>query len=78
MRTSSGLNSRIYTNSYAGKSVDQFRVQKPQGNYFGGTSVPQYKSTIYYSLANNGTGTGSGSRIQRFNNGNNIPSVTFM
>jgi hypothetical protein len=72
------LNSRIYTNSYAGMSIKQFYIQRPQGNYFSGTSVPQYKSTTYYSLANNGAGAASGSRVQRFSNNNNIPKPQFL
>jgi len=57
--------SRIYTNSWGYQAQRQFYPQyaKEQGNSFYGLSVPQYQSTIYYTLSNNGPGVGA--RIHR-------------
>jgi len=54
-----GLNSRVFTNSYAGESRSMalpFRFRN--GGSFGGLSKPQYSNLIYYSLAYNGAGAG--------------------
>ena len=60
------LNSRIYTNSWSYQGQRQFFNQyaRNQGNSFYGLSVPQYQSTMYYTLSNNGPGAGA--RINRF------------
>ena len=64
----SGLNSRIYTNSWSYQAQRQFYPQyaTQQGNSFYGLSIPQYESTIYYNLSNNGPGAGA--RTRRFGN----------
>ena len=72
-----GLNSRIFTNSYSNLSRMQFESQRPLGNSFAGSSVPQYKSTIYRSLANNGAGSGSDSRVLRYNNSIGASKISF-
>jgi len=60
------LNSRIYTNSWSYKVQRQFynEYRKEQGDSFYGLSKPQYQSTIYYTLSNNGPGAGA--RARRF------------
>lgn len=65
----SRLNSRIYTNSWSYKVQSQFRNENLQdlGDSFYGLSRPQYMSTIYYTLSNNGPGAGA--RARRFGNG---------
>lgn len=72
-----GLNSKIFTNSYSNLSRMQFESQRPLGNSFAGSSIPQYKSTIYRSLANNGSGAASDSRVLRYNNSVGIPKISF-
>lgn len=61
----SGLNSRIYTNSWSYQVQRQFADENAssRGNSFYGLSIPQYQSTMYYTLSNNGPGAGS--RIRR-------------
>ena len=65
----SRLNSRIYTNSWGTQAQRQFYNQynHNQGNSFYGLSIPQYQSTMYYTLSNNGPGIGS--RIRRVTGG---------
>ena len=66
----SGLNSRVFTNSYA------YQVQRAyypysltnQGDSFAGLTRAQYASNTYYNLSYNGAGAGSGGRIARFGN----------
>ena len=59
-----GLNSRIYTNSWGYQAQRQFYDQSinQQGNSFYGLSIPQYQSTMYYMLSNNGPGAGARAR----------------
>jgi hypothetical protein len=65
----SGLNSRIYTNSWAYQAQRQFYKQyrTEEGNSFYGLSRPQYASTIYFNLSNNGPGAGA--RTRRYGGG---------
>lgn len=60
----SKLNSRVYTNSWAFQSQRQFfnEYERNQGISFYGLSVPQYQSTMYYTLSNNGPGAGARTR----------------
>ena len=53
-----GLNSRVYTNSYAGASRALAYPFK-YGGSFAGLSRPQYSNLTYYSLAYNGAGAGA-------------------
>jgi hypothetical protein len=63
-----GLNSRIFTNSFAGQSSGMAYPFKPN-NYFGFNSKPIYSYNVYYQLANNGAGFGArGERWARTNN----------
>jgi len=68
----SGLNSRIFTNSFAGKNnaaYAPFWVLE-RGNSFYGLSRPQYSHQTYYQLANNGAGAGN--RGGRWANANGV------
>ena len=64
MGTGSGpgrLNSRIYTNSFAGKNnaaYAPFYFQQA-GSSFYGLTKSQYSHQTYYQLANNGAGAGA-------------------
>jgi len=51
-----GLNSRVFTNSYAGKVASMTDGFK--GCSFGGFSKPQYSYNTYHNLAFNGAGAG--------------------
>lgn len=53
-----GLNSRVYTNSYAGKALAMAFPYRNKGDSFGGFSKPQYSHTTYYCLSYNGAGAG--------------------
>jgi len=55
------INSRIYTNSWGFQALRQFGNENliNRGNSFYGLSVPQYQSTMYYMLSNNGPGAGA-------------------
>jgi hypothetical protein len=64
-----GLNSRIYTNSYAYQS-ERTSYPKPIGNSFAGFSKPMYSFQTYHTLANNGPAADA--RVQRFNNSRGI------
>lgn len=64
MGTGSGpgrLNSRIYTNSFAGKNNTAYApfYFLSAGDSFYGLSQPQYSRQIYYQLADNGAGAGA-------------------
>ena len=63
------FSSRIYTNSWSYKVQRQFANENARsvGNSFYGLSKPQYQSTIYYTLSNNGPGAGA--RARRFAGG---------
>ena len=69
-----GLNSRIYTNSWSYQAQREF-YSLNQGPAFGGLSIPQYNSTIYYTLSNNGPGAGARSR--RFGGQSNMNTTSF-
>jgi hypothetical protein len=64
MGTGSGagrINSRIYTNSFAGKNNEAylpFNLRSSGGSFFG-LSRPQYSHQTYYQLADNGAGAGA-------------------
>lgn len=53
--------SRIYTNSWSNQILRAFanENQLERGNSFYGLSIPQYQSTMYYTLSNNGPGAGA-------------------
>jgi hypothetical protein len=55
------LNSRVYTNSFAGKNNEAYKpfYLRDVGNSFYGLSKPQYSHSTYYQLANNGAGAGA-------------------
>ena len=75
----SGLNSRIYTNSWSYQVQRQFYSQynKDQGDSFYGLSKPQYQSTIYYTLSNNGPGAGARARRFGYGGQTNFNNTTF-
>ena len=58
------FSSRVYTNSWGYQAQRQFfnEYARNQGNSFYGMSIPQYQSTMYYTLSNNGPGVGARSR----------------
>jgi hypothetical protein len=60
-----GLNSRIYTNSYAYRS-NETTVPNRGGGSFAGFSRPMYSRQTYMTLAN--CGPAADARVQRFNN----------
>jgi hypothetical protein len=70
MGTGSGpgrFNSRIFTNSFAGKENAMAYPFKPN-NYFGLNNKISYAYNTYHQLANNGAGFGSrGARWARVN-----------
>jgi hypothetical protein len=53
-----GLNSRVYTNSYAGKAAAMAFPYRNKGDSFAGFSKPQYSYNTYHNLAFNGAGAG--------------------
>lgn len=55
------LNSRVYTNSFAGKNNEAYKpfYLRDLGNSFYGLSKSQYSHSTYYQLANNGAGAGA-------------------
>jgi len=64
MGTGSGpgrLNSRVYTNSFAGKNNAAYApfYFLEAGNSFYGLSRSQYSHQTYYQLADNGAGAGA-------------------
>jgi hypothetical protein len=73
------FSSRIYTNSWSYQAQRQFANQNllQRGDSFYGLSKPQYQSTIYYTLSNNGPGAGA--RINRVTGGgqSNFNSTAF-
>ena len=61
------INSRIYTNSFAGKEREMSFPFVPK-NYFGFQNKTQYSYNIYHQLADNGAGFGArGARWARVN-----------
>jgi len=71
----SGLNSRIYTNSYAWKSYST-TIPNRGGGSFAGFSRPMYSYQTYHTLANNGPAIGS--RALRANRALGLPSIGFI
>ena len=61
----SGLNSRIFTNSYAYRSM-LTTVPNRGGGSFAGFSKPMYSRQTYMTLSN--CGPAADARVQRFNN----------
>jgi hypothetical protein len=61
----SGLNSRIFTNSYAYKSYAT-TIPNRGGDSFAGFSKPMYSRQTYMTLSN--CGPAADARVQRFNN----------
>ncbi len=62
-----GLNSRVFTNSFAGKEREMAYPFKPN-NYFGFQNKKQYSYNVYHQLAYNGAGFGArGARWARVN-----------
>ena len=74
----SRINSRIFTNSFAGKNNAAYApfYFKEQGNSFYGLSRPQYSRQTYYQLANNGAGAGA--RGDRWLRANGYQSTAFV
>ena len=63
----SGFNSRIFTNSFAGKEREMALPLVPK-LYFGFQTKSQYSYNVYHQLANNGAGFGArGARWAREN-----------
>jgi hypothetical protein len=61
------LNSRIFTNSFAGKEREMAFPFVPK-NYFGWKTKAQYSYNIYHQLADNSAGFGArGARWARVN-----------
>lgn len=81
MGTRSGtgrINSRIYTNSFAGKNNEAyspFHLRSIGGSFFG-LSKPQYSRQTYYQLADNGAGAGA--RGDRWLRANGHQSISFI
>jgi hypothetical protein len=72
------LNSRVYTNSFAGKNNEAYKpfYLRDLGNSFYGLSKPQYSHSTYYQLANNGAGAGArGDRWLRSQGYQSIPFI---
>jgi hypothetical protein len=66
----SGLNSRVYTNSFAWKNNSAYKpyYMGQQGDSFYGLSKPQYAWQTYHQLAYHGAGAGGrGGRWARVN-----------
>lgn len=61
MGTGQRLNSRIYTNSFAGKNIEAYKPfhLRNLGDSFYGLTRSQYSHSTYYQLADNGAGAGS-------------------
>lgn len=81
MGTGSGpgrLNSRIYTNSFAGKNNEAYSpfYFVDIGNSFYGLSRSQYSHQTYYQLANNGAGAGA--RGDRWSRAHGLQPVSFI
>jgi hypothetical protein len=81
MGTGSGpgrLNSRIYTNSFAGKNNAAYApfYFLQAGNSFYGLSRPQYSRQTYYQLADNGAGAGA--RGDRWLRSQGYQPITFI
>ena len=64
------LNSRVYTNSYASKSLEMAFPFK-NGDSFAGLSRPQYSYVTYNCLAYHGAGAGG--RAGRWARANSVP-----
>ena len=61
----SGLNSRVFTNSYSSKVQAMAFPFRNKGDSFGGLSKPQYSNLIYYTLA--ASGANAGGRAKTYN-----------
>jgi hypothetical protein len=70
-----GLNSKIYTNSYAWKSYST-TIPNRGGGSFAGFSRPMYSYQTYHTLANNGPAIGS--RALRVDRALGRPSIGFI
>jgi len=70
-----GLNSRVYTNSYASLSLKMAFPYRNKGDSFGGFSKPQYSHTTYHNLAFNGAGAGGREGRWLINKGVQIPFI---
>ena len=71
------FSSRIYTNSWGYQAQRQFANQNliQRGDSFYGLTKPQYQSTIYHVLSNNGPGVGA--RIKRYGSNPDYSSTAF-
>jgi hypothetical protein len=81
MGTGSGpgrLNSRVYTNSFAGKNNAAYApfYFLEAGNSFYGLSRSQYSHQTYYQLADNGAGAGA--RGDRWLRSQGYQPITFI
>ena len=72
-----GLNSRVYTNSFAWKNNSAYKpfYQAGMGDSFYGLSKPQYAWQTYHQLAYHGAGAGG--RGARWARVNQIPNTRF-
>jgi hypothetical protein len=72
------INSRIYTNSFAGKNNEAYLpfYLRSAGSSFFGLSKPQYSHQTYYQLADNGAGAGA--RGDRWLRANGQQSISFI
>ena len=72
------INSRIYTNSFAGKNTEAYLPfhLRNQGNSFFGLSKPQYSHQTYYQLADNGAGFGA--RAERWSRSRGQQPIQFI
>jgi hypothetical protein len=70
-----GLNSRIFTNSYAYQSIAT-TIPNQGGTSFAGLSWPQYSRQTFFSLAD--CGPGIGARLARHRRAYNIPPIKFI
>ena len=72
------INSRVYTNSFAGRNNQAYLPYYLQqaGNSFNNLSRPQYSHQSYYQLAYNGAGTGG--REGRWFRSNGLQPIKFI
>jgi len=74
------LNSRSQTNSFSYRNSQMYApfYKMQMGTSFYNLSVPQYSNTTYNSLAYQGAGIASNSRLGRYQRTNNIQPTSFV